>query len=229
MRSACREVAYPVIPPAPSRSRSRRARSSAGSSGSVSSGCSTRGSAIIVSRPVATSAIQRRFTGSSPLPLRRNSTCEPSGVTVRLRGSPRVSRWVRAYWRGNVSITHGTLVVAPRPTSSWLPWWHHPFAAVPRPAAAIRDSTTISQAASSSTCSSTCTFGAPRSEMSRRSTTVMPAVCVPAVSIVTWRSDGLEQVRMRERQDREWVMQGRTPDVVVAADVVRRRRSGTAR
>ena len=32
---------------------------------------------------------------------------------------------------------------------------------------------------------------------------------------------GLEQVRMREGQDREWVMQGRTPDVVVAADVVR--------
>ena len=37
--------------------------------------------------------------------LRRNTTRRPSGDTATLRGSPSVSRWVRAYWRGNVSVT----------------------------------------------------------------------------------------------------------------------------
>src|SRR5262245_63239521 len=70
-----------------------------------------------VSSPVAASITHRQLTGSLPPRERANTTRRPSGETVMLRGSPNVSRCVRAYWRGNVSS--GSLAIA-RPLPSGL-------------------------------------------------------------------------------------------------------------
>ena len=65
---------------------------------------SSSGSATRCSSPVSMSTTQRQFTGSLPPRLRANTRRRPSGLTTRSRGSPRLSRWVRAYCRGNVSV-----------------------------------------------------------------------------------------------------------------------------
>ncbi len=43
--------------------------------------------------------------GSSPVGLRTNATRDPSAATRNNLGSPTVKRWVRAYWRGKLSVT----------------------------------------------------------------------------------------------------------------------------
>ena len=53
---------------------------------------------------MAVSIDQSWLTGSLPEADRANTTREPSGDTVTLRGSPNVSRWVRACCRGKVSV-----------------------------------------------------------------------------------------------------------------------------
>ena len=96
-------VAYDTMPAAPSRARSRR-RNSSGVSADRSV-ASVRGSSSSRSTPVAVSITHSVLTESEPPCDRTNNTRAPSGETVKLRGSPRVSRCVRAYWRGKVSLT----------------------------------------------------------------------------------------------------------------------------
>ena len=95
--------AYDVMPLAPSRARSRcRSSAAVSSDKSVLSVC---GSSSSRSTPVAVSRLHNVFTESDPECERMKMTREPSGDTVKLRGSPSESRCVRAYWRGNVSLT----------------------------------------------------------------------------------------------------------------------------
>src|SRR6266540_5096387 len=103
------------MPPARSLLRSRRARSAAGRSPpppSSASGSATSRSLLTGGLPLrsvsppdppppARSSTNSRLTGSSPAFERRNATREPSGAALRLRGRPRVKRWLRAYRRGN--------------------------------------------------------------------------------------------------------------------------------
>ena len=69
--------------------------------------------------PGSTSSTQRQLTGSSAAAATRaNTTRRPSGDTVMLRGSPRVNRRVRAYWRGKVSLGHRCAIGRGRSASS---------------------------------------------------------------------------------------------------------------
>ena len=94
-------MANAVIPPADSRTRSRRACSSGGTC--PSSASSWRGSAARCSWPVVASTTQRQLIGSVPERLRRKTTRVPSPDTTTLRGSPSVKRCVRADRRGKLS------------------------------------------------------------------------------------------------------------------------------
>ena len=95
---------YVTTPEAPSRARSRRRFSS-----SVRSPVKgiERGSRTSRSCAESTSRTHSMLTGSLPPAERAKTTRCPSGETVKLRGSPRVNRWVRACWRGNVSVMPG--------------------------------------------------------------------------------------------------------------------------
>ena len=95
--------AYEVIPLALSRARSRCLRSA--SDNEERSVLSVRGSSNSCSAPVAVSSLHKVFTASDPECERMKTTCDPSGDTVKLRGSPSESRCVRAYWRGKESLT----------------------------------------------------------------------------------------------------------------------------
>src|SRR3954447_20777810 len=96
------------MPPACSRLRSRRARSSGGRS-SLPAPSSAAGSATRRSAPVARSSVHRQVTGSVPPRLRRKTTRAPSGEIVKPRGAPSVKRRVRAWRRGKLSVTPGSL------------------------------------------------------------------------------------------------------------------------
>src|SRR6266511_3392443 len=120
------------MPPARSLERSRRARSAAGrsspSSPSRMGGSATSRSLVSGGLPLgpawapatgvpasllsppdppapARSSTNSRLTRSSPALERRNATREPSGATLKLRGRPRVKRWLRAERRGNDSAS----------------------------------------------------------------------------------------------------------------------------
>ena len=54
--------------------------------------------------PAATSSSQRQVTGSDPPFDRRKTIRFPSGEIWKDRGTPSVKRWVRAFWRGKVSV-----------------------------------------------------------------------------------------------------------------------------
>src|SRR5699024_8110411 len=88
------------MPPPCSRSRSRRARSSGGRFSS--SAPSARGSAITVVSPFVVSYSHRQVALSRPSRPLRNVTRVPSGEIWKVRGTPRVKRWVRACWRGKL-------------------------------------------------------------------------------------------------------------------------------
>ena len=95
---------YPTIPDAPSRARSRRDCSADVSNfGSVLLECCACMSATQVSIDVATSNTYSELTTSDPPSDLQKTTRAPSGDTTMLRGSPTVSRCVRANCRGNVS------------------------------------------------------------------------------------------------------------------------------
>ena len=94
-----------MIPPAPSRARSRRCRSCVVSN--VSSASNVAGSATQCSEPAETSSTHSALALSVPLALRAKTMREPSGEISRLRGSPNVKRWVRAKRRGNDSLVIG--------------------------------------------------------------------------------------------------------------------------
>ena len=106
--STCWSHEYPTIPDAPSRARSRRACSAAvsicESPDEPLIACSAIMSATQVSTDVVTSNTYRELTESEPPRDRQYTTRVPSGDTTMLRGSPSVSRCVRANCRGNVSV-----------------------------------------------------------------------------------------------------------------------------
>ena len=102
-RRTWKSHAYVTMPPAPSRARSRRRSSSAVRASRLLP--SVRGSRTRRSVWVAVSKTHNALTLSTPEPDRAKTTRAPSGDTVKFRGSPRVRRWVRAYWRGKVSLT----------------------------------------------------------------------------------------------------------------------------
>ena len=109
---------YETMPDPPSRARSRRAFSSAGTSSASASASNTRGSASGISPMLPSSSItliHSEVTVSSGPSERRNSAREPSAITRAERGAPQENRKVRAFLRGNCRIA-----------SVMLPTYHHP-------------------------------------------------------------------------------------------------------
>ena len=95
------------MPVPPSRARSRRAFSSAGTSSLSALASSSRGSASSTSRWLpspSSTLIHSAVTRSSGPSERRNSARDPSPITRAERGAPHPKRSVRALSRGNASI-----------------------------------------------------------------------------------------------------------------------------
>ncbi len=63
------------------------------------------------SLPVVVLIAHSALMVSSGPALRKNRTLSPSPATEKLRGDPKVNRWVRAYWRGKLSDTLMTVVL----------------------------------------------------------------------------------------------------------------------
>ena len=116
MRLPSSSAEYPTMPVPPSRARSRRAFSSAGTSSlSAVAPSSSRGSASLVSwcSPDSSNQLSHSaVTRSSGPSERRNRAREPSPTVCAERGAPQPKRSVRARRRGKCLIASLTSLVS---------------------------------------------------------------------------------------------------------------------